>query len=1053
MRDGGPTPSAHAFLAGGGEMGERLRTHDWSTSPLGPPEGWPQSLRTLVSLMLNSGQAMFVAWGPGLSFLYNDAYIPIFGVKHPRGLAEPFAEVWSDIWPQFGPIVERTLGGEALWFEDLPIRMQRYGYPEDTWFSFSYTPALDDDGEVAGLFCACVETTEKVLGERALRESEAQWRGLFNTMQEAFFVAEAVRDETGRVLDFRFQQVNPAFEAQTGLSRGRAEGRTIREAIPGIQDDLIETYAGVIDTGRAAEFELHVPSLADRWYLARARKAGPETMAVLFLEITDRKAAEAAVRESEEHYRHVVELNPQVTWTSAPDGQLDRVSQRWFEWTGTSGLGQTWGEAIHPDDLPPSVAAWSRSVTTGEPYDIEHRVRRRGGDYRWARSRAYPRLDAGGRIVKWYGTTEDIHERKLAEAALRESEERFRGITNSIDQMIWSTRPDGFHDFYNQRWYDYTGVPQGTTDGEGWNDVFHPEDQPRAWQVWRYSLETGEPYHIEYRLRHRSGVYRWVLGRAQPVRDDKGRIVRWFGTCTDIQEIVEAREVLAHSREVLEHEVEERTRERDRIWTLSHDLFATMGYDGFLKAVNPAWQRLLGYDEPTLLSSHFGTLVHPDDHAKIADLVTRLQRGDVVQGFEDRLLRADGEYVTVSWTASPGDGDVFYAVGRDVTAEREREEQLRQAQKMEAVGQLTGGVAHDFNNLLQIVVGNLELLERNLPADAGRLRRSTENAMQGARRAATLTQRLLAFSRRQPLDPKPIEVNRLVRGMSELLGRALGETIELETVLAGGLWSVEADPNQLESALLNLAVNARDAMPDGGKLTIESANTHLDHGYAQQNVEVAPGQYVVICVSDTGTGMSKDAAARAFEPFFTTKEPGKGTGLGLSQVYGFVKQSGGHVKIYSEVGEGTCVKLYLPRYTGGRAAEEEEGRGSVPEGSETVLVVEDDADVRSYTIEVLTELGYHVLEAQDGPSALRIIERGEPIDLLFTDVVLPGGLNGEQLALQAQDKRPGLKVLFTTGYARNAIVHQGRLDPGVQLITKPFSYTDLAARLRDVLDG
>jgi signal transduction histidine kinase len=430
-----------------------------------------------------------------------------------------------------------------------------------------------------------------------------------------------------------------------------------------------------------------------------------------------------------------------------------------------------------------------------------------------------------------------------------------------------------------------------------------------------------------------------------------------------------------------------------------------------------------------------------------------LQRGESVANFENRARRADGAWLTLAFSGSPA-GDVFYAVGRDVTAEREREEQLRQAQKMEAVGQLTGGVAHDFNNLLQIVVGNLELLERNLPEDGVRLRRVAGNAMQGARRAATLTQRLLAFSRRQPLDPRPIEVNRLVRGMSELLGRSLGETVELETALAAGLWRVEADPNQLEAALLNLAVNARDAMPDGGKLTIETANTHLDQAYAQQNVEVAPGQYVVVCVSDTGTGMTKAAAARAFEPFFTTKEPGKGTGLGLSQVYGFVRQSGGHVKIYSEVGEGTTVKLYLPRYTGPLDVADDAAPVAAPQGVETVLVVEDDADVRSYTVEVLTELGYRVLEASDGPAALRLLDRGEvEVDLLFTDVVLPGGLNGEQLALQARARRPQLKVLFTTGYARNAIVHHGRLDPGVQLITKPFTYGDLAGRVRDVLDA
>lgn len=391
----------------------------------------------------------------------------------------------------------------------------------------------------------------------------------------------------------------------------------------------------------------------------------------------------------------------------------------------------------------------------------------------------------------------------------------------------------------------------------------------------------------------------------------------------------------------------------------------------------------------------------------------------------------------------------------DAIAEREQaEEALRQAQKMETLGHLTGGVAHDFNNLLQIVSGNLEILQRNLPPDSPRLRRAADNAARGADRAAILTQRLLAFSRRQPLAPKPIDLNQLVGSMSELLHRTLGEMIEIETVLASGLWPVEADPNQLENAIINLAVNARDAMESGGKLTIETANSRIDTVYGSQN-GVAPGQYVAICVSDTGGGMDANTVARAFEPFFTTKEVGRGTGLGLSMVYGFVKQSGGHVKIYSEVGEGTSVKIYLPRLHGGLVEQADMAAADVPEGTreETVLVCEDDDDVRAYSVEVLRELGYRVLEAHDGPSALRLVERQEGrVDLLFTDVVLPSGMTGAELARRARVLRPELKVLFTTGYARNAIVHHGRLDPGVELITKPFAYSDLAARVRDLLD-
>jgi signal transduction histidine kinase len=386
---------------------------------------------------------------------------------------------------------------------------------------------------------------------------------------------------------------------------------------------------------------------------------------------------------------------------------------------------------------------------------------------------------------------------------------------------------------------------------------------------------------------------------------------------------------------------------------------------------------------------------------------------------------------------------------------RRNEDTLRQSQKMEAIGQLTGGVAHDFNNLLQVIIGNIETLQRNLPTESARLQRVARNAMTGAQRAASLTQRLLAFSRRQPLDPKPIDANVLVNGMSEMIHRTLGETISVETLLGAGLWRAEADPNELEASILNLAVNARDAMPNGGRLTLETGNAHIDESYVTAHREVLPGQYVVISVTDTGVGMDADTVAKAFEPFFTTKPVGRGTGLGLSQVYGFVKQSGGHVKIYSEVGQGRTVKLYLPR-VGANPAEGDAGEQQLlPEAGpeETVLVLEDDPDVRSYSAEILRELGYRVLEAHDGPSALRTLEQHPRVDLLFTDVVLPGGVTGAQVAAQAKASRPRLKVLFTTGYARNAIIHHGRLDKGVQLITKPFSFNDLAGKVRDMLDN
>jgi len=392
-------------------------------------------------------------------------------------------------------------------------------------------------------------------------------------------------------------------------------------------------------------------------------------------------------------------------------------------------------------------------------------------------------------------------------------------------------------------------------------------------------------------------------------------------------------------------------------------------------------------------------------------------------------------------------------VAEEIAKRGKAEDALRQAQKMEAVGQLTGGVAHDFNNLLTVIIGGLETIQRSKPEDEARRTRALDLAFKGAQRAASLTSRLLAFSRRQPLEPKPLDLNVLVRDMTELLHRTLGEQIELEGVLATRLWRIEADRNQLESAIINLAVNARDAMPDGGKLTIETANTALDESYAAIDAEVIPGQYVVVAVSDTGGGMSRETLARAFEPFFTTKEVGRGTGLGLSMIYGFVKQSGGHISMYSEEHEGTTVKLYFPRSLDPALDPVVENTRSVPGSSdgEVVLVVEDNEEVRAYSVMVLSELGYRVVEAAEAEQALAILGSSQRVDLLFTDVVLPGK-SGRVIADQAQVLRPGLKVLFTTGYSRNAIVHHGRLDAGVQLISKPFTFEQLATRVRDVLD-
>lgn len=512
----------------------------------------------------------------------------------------------------------------------------------------------------------------------------------------------------------------------------------------------------------------------------------------------------------------------------------------------------------------------------------------------------------------------------------------------------------------------------------------------------------------------------------------------------------------------------------------------TLDRDGHILTWNAGAVRLFGWQEAEVRGRTIDFLFDEEDrarrlHAIELDDAAKLGRGGQ-EGWrcckDEKRIWAIGEVSPIRNDAGEIEG--FVKIVRDRTdwkraddalrelnatleqqvAERTmeiraHEETLRQTQKMEALGQLTGGVAHDFNNLLQIILGNLDIVQRNLDPANGRLLRAVGNAITGAQRAASLVQRLLAFARQQPLEPKPVKVNALVLGLADMLQRTLGERIAVETVQGAGLWFVEVDPNQLEAAILNLAVNARDAMPDGGKLTIETSNAMIDHAYSAAHPEVPPGQYVLIAVSDTGSGMDAATISRAFEPFFTTKPEGKGTGLGLSQVYGFVKQSGGHVKIYSELDHGTTVKIYLPRMRKDPENSEQERQAPIPKGStdETILVVEDDDGVRSYSVESLRELGYRVIEASDGPSALAAMETHEDIHLVFTDVVLPGGLSGAQVAARGRQIRPDVRVLFTTGYARNAIVHNGRLDPGVQLIVKPFSFADLAIRVRDTLDG
>jgi PAS domain S-box-containing protein len=691
----------------------------------------------------------------------------------------------------------------------------------------------------------------------------------------------------------------------------------------------------------------------------------------------------------------------------------------------------------------------------------------------------YSPIDEGDEVGGVLVVCRDVTREHLAAQALREREAELARVQQI--GRIGGLEVDLRTGFRNRRSPEYLLIhglpPEAANEShEDWVQRIHPDDREATEKKFRDAVAANvREYTVQYRIiRPSDGELRWISVRSTIERDENGKAIRLVGAHADITEQVEAERALRQSEEehrkladqlallnaTLAERVEEKTRERDRIWNVSQDLLLVADRNGIWQTVNPAWTRTLGWSEADLLNRTSQWLEHPDDGGVTRSHVKKLSTGETTVRFESRFRHRDGSYRWLSWTGV-SDADRIYAVARDVTADKaasERlkatEEALRQSQKMEAVGQLTGGIAHDFNNLLTGIVGSLDLMQTRL--DQGRtenVSRYINAAMTSANRAAALTHRLLAFARRQPLIPKSVDANALVVSLEDLLRRTIGERIDLDIAASAGLWCTLCDPNQLESALLNLAINARDAMPDGGKLTIATANARIDDIDADTPA-LLPGDYIRIDVSDTGTGMSPEVAARAFDPFFTTKPIGQGTGLGLSMIYGFARQSNGHVLIESKLGAGTSVTLYLPRHHGEAAMERIASAAAeqVAATGETVLVVEDEPVVRGVIIEMLHDQGYRVLEATDGPSGLRMLRLNERIDLLVTDVGLPG-MNGRQLADQARETRPGLKILFITGYAENVAIADGFLQPGMEMITKPFDLDNLSRRIREMVSG
>ena len=799
--------SPTSFLKGKGEITALIRAFDWSATPLGPLEHWPQSLKTATAILLQSPVPIVMLWGLEGVMIYNDAYSVFAGGRHPQLLGSNVREGWPEVADFNDNVMKVGLAGGTLAYKDQELTLHRNGGPEQVWMDLDYWPVLDESGAPAGVICTVVETSERVKADAALRESEA-----------------------------RLRELNADLERKI-IERTQARG---------------------------------------------------------------------------------------LTWQVSPDllGALN--SQGYFE---------------------TSNPAWQTTL----------------------------------------GWTEE----EVASLSIFE--------------------------------------------------LLHPDDVERT-QAGFDLTQQGQPaIRFPNRYRCKDGGYRWIS---------------WVGVPEDGM-------VYCSGRDITEEKAQEA--ERDRLWTLSTDMLARANYGGDMSAVNPAWTRVLGWSQHELLTNPYADIINPEDVPATVAALEEMGRSGRPTRFQNRILAKDGTWKPIDWTVAPEpDGVNFIAVGRDLTSDKAREAELteaqdalRQAQKMEAVGQLTGGIAHDFNNLLAGISGSLELLEKRL--GEGRLSgvdRYIEVAQSSTRRAAALTQRLLAFSRRQTLAPKPTDINRLISGMEDLIRRSVGPQIEVEVVGAGGLWLTKVDPSQLENALLNLTINARDAMPDGGRITIETANKWLDQRAAGDR-DLPPGQYVSLCVTDTGTGMTPEVISRAFDPFFTTKPLGQGTGLGLSMIHGFARQSGGQVRIYSEVGDGTTMCLYFPRFVGeleaagalDTAADAEAGHG------ETVLVIDDEKPIRMLITDVLEEVGYRVVCAPDGPAGLKILQSDARVDLLITDVGLPGGVNGRQVADAGRTTRPDLKVLFVTGYAENAVVGNGHLDAGMQVLTKPFAMSTLAARVRDIIEG
>jgi PAS domain S-box-containing protein len=965
---------------------------------------------------------MSLKYGPDhRTEIANPAYYRLVGTRDILG--RPLTEALPEIASQgFRALLDNAYAtGETQYATAAPLRIQRVaGQPlEQSFIDFVYQPIRDENGQIIGIFAQGNDVTDRVVAERLAQENDANFKAVTQIMPNHLWTARP---------DGSVDWVNERAASYFGIPDLRNDGERWLETVhPDDRANSGLAYQTAIKTGAAYEVEFRARRHdgAYRWFLARAIPVRDADGAVVRwvgtnTDIHERKLAEdASTRDRDRFWQLSHDLLVVCDFAGVITAVNPAVT-RLLGWEENDFVGHDILTFIHPEDLERSRDQLGRLLEGQPMLGFENRFRAKFGGYR---------------VIAWAGVPEAGRIHSVGRDMTEEREarrERERSWTISPVLKVIATA-EGRTLAVNPAWTKLLGWTEADSVGRHVNDFLAPEgleEGLRGLQLLSLG-QTITDYETLYRTK--SGERRRIAWTTMP----EGGILYAYGR--DVTAERQAAEALAASRA-----------DRDRIWNTTHDLMAVLGQDGYLKSVNPAWSRLLGYGEATLLDRPFLDFVSEADRPRVRAGLARLAQGESLTESEDRLVHQDGQTSLIAWNAEPL-GDTFYVVGRNVTEQRRVEDALRQSQKMEAVGQLTGGIAHDFNNLLQGITGSLDLLEHRLAR--GRLNdldRFINGAKVSANRAAALTHRLLAFSRRQPLDPKPVSANPLILSMEDLLRRTLGEQITLDLILAPDLRQTLCDPHQLENAVLNLAINGRDAMPAGGTLTIETSNCHLNEISPFWSRDMRAGAYVCVTVSDTGIGMSQETIEKAFEPFFTTKPIGQGTGLGLSMVYGFIRQSEGYIKISSELGRGTSLKLFLPRYTGERAAEgpRDDGLAKMRAGDgETVLVIEDEPVVRGLIIEVLADLGFVALQAADGPSGLEVLQSDTRIDLLISDIGLPG-LNGRQLADAARQLRPGLKVIFMTGYAEVAASSQGFLEPGMALITKPFALADLVAKVR-----